>query len=230
MMRRGLVTTLFAITVVAAAPKKVTPLFNQEQLNYIITWTGGIRAGEAHLSALRASEGWQFDFTLDASAPGFVVKDRYHALTTDAGCALEFRKEITHGKRRSQETTKFDYAKSLAERATVDGGKRESPIANCARDALSFLFFVRNELSHGRLPPEQPVLAGAAYQVRMELGGKQLLQTGKKKQDADLVTISLKGPGSNVSFEAFFARDKARTPLLVRCPFSLGVFSLELVR
>lgn len=230
MMWQGLVSALLAITVCAAAPKKPAFLLNEEQLNYNITWTAGIRAGEAHLTARKASGGWQFDFSLDASVPGFVVADRYHALTTEQGCALEFRKEITHGKRRSQETTKFDYAKSVAERATIDGGKAESSISNCVRDALGFLFFVRNELSHGRLPPEQPVLAGASYQVRMEFGGKQAIQIGKKKQDADLVTISLKGPRSNVSFEAFFARDKARTPLIVRCPFSLGVFSLELVR
>jgi hypothetical protein len=230
MMRQGLVSALLAITVAAAAPKKVTPLFNEEQLNYKITWTGGLRVGEAHLSSRKASDGWQFDFSLDASVPGFLIVDRYHAVTTEPGCALEFRREITHGKRRSRETTKFDYPRSVAERATVDGGRSESAIPNCARDALGFLFFARNELSHGRLPPEQPVLAGAAYRVRMEMGGKQPVQIGNKKQDADLVTISVKGPSSNVSFEAFFARDKARTPLIVRCPFSLGVFSLELVR
>jgi hypothetical protein len=31
-------------------------------------------------------------------------------------------------------------------------------------------------------------------------------------------------------FEVFFARDAARTPLLIRAPFALGAISMELVR
>src|SRR5205814_4287592 len=102
----------------------------------------------------------------------------------------------------------------------VNGGKSESAIPACVRDSLSYLFFARNELAQGRVPPEQSVLAGGAYQVRMEYGGTQPVKIGDGRQEADRVTVSLKGPNSDVSFEAFFARDKARTPLVVRCPFS----------
>jgi hypothetical protein len=40
----------------------------------------------------------------------------------------------------------------------------------------------------------------------------------------------VKGPKSSFAFEMFFARDAARTPLLVRVPLSAGSFSMELVR
>jgi hypothetical protein len=46
----------------------------------------------------------------------------------------------------------------------------------------------------------------------------------------DHIQASVKGPKSDWSFEIFFARDAARTPLLIRVPFTLGSFSLELIR
>ena len=226
----GLVLAFVAGTLAAATPEKAAFPFTEEHLNYTITWPSGLSVGEAHLHARKAPQGWQFDLSLDASVPGFQVSDRYHAMASPQVCSLEFQKDTTHGKRRTREKTTFDYKKSVAKRATVDGGKSESAIPACARDALSYLFFARNELAQGRVPPDQSVLAGAAYQVRMEYGGTEAVKIGNKRQEADRVTISLKGPNYDVSFEAFFARDKPRTPLVVRCPFSLGVFSLELVR
>ena len=40
----------------------------------------------------------------------------------------------------------------------------------------------------------------------------------------------VKGSASSSNFELFFARDAARTPLMVRIPSSLGTISLELSR
>ena len=213
----------------APAEKPLLP-FTEEHLKYTINWASGLSLGEGRLDARKTADGWQFDLSLDASVPGFAIRDGYHAMATPQLCALEFQKEITHGKRHSQEKTTFDYKKSVAKRATVNGGESESAIPACARDALSYLFYARNELAEGRVPPAQAVLAGAAYQVRLEYNGTQPVKVGDKTQEADRVTVSVKGPNSDVSFEAYFARDKARTPLVIRCPFSLGIFSLELVR
>jgi hypothetical protein len=40
----------------------------------------------------------------------------------------------------------------------------------------------------------------------------------------------VKGPASEFSFEIFYARDAARTPLLIKIPVSIGTVSLEMVR
>ena len=221
---------VLAFPLAAAAPENAIFPFTEENLNYTVNWPSGLSLGEAHLHAYKAPEGWQFDLSLDAAVPGFKVSDRYHAMASPRLCSLEFQRDTTHGKRRSQEKTTFDFKKSIAKRATVGGGKSEFPISACPRDALSYLFFARSELGQGRVPPDQQVLEGAAYQVRMEYGGTQPVKVGDKSQQADRVQISVKGPNSDVSFEVFFARDKARTPLVIRCPFSLGMFSLELVR
>jgi hypothetical protein len=44
------------------------------------------------------------------------------------------------------------------------------------------------------------------------------------------VLATLKGPASEITFEMFFARDAARTPLVIRVPLTLGTFSMELAR
>jgi hypothetical protein len=42
--------------------------------------------------------------------------------------------------------------------------------------------------------------------------------------------VAVKGPKSDFSFEVFFARDPARTPMQIRIPLALGTFTAELVR
>jgi hypothetical protein len=42
--------------------------------------------------------------------------------------------------------------------------------------------------------------------------------------------VSVKGPKSDFTVEVFYARDAARTPLLIRIPQPVGTLSMELVR
>ncbi|MCU0247874.1 MAG: DUF3108 domain-containing protein, partial [Bryobacter sp.] len=81
----------------------------------------------------------------------------------------------------------------------------------------------------GRIPAAQPVFYGATYQAGLQFGGTQQVRTGDKVWSADRIAATLKGPASEISFEMFFARDAARTPVLIRVPFVLGVFSMEIV-
>ena len=200
-------------------------------MHYTVDGPTGLPLGQAQLHARQTAGGWEFDLTLDAGVPGYAVSDRYHAAASAKFCSLQFKKVITHGRRQREETTTFDYKDSVARRANSTGGaKSEMPISACARDALTFLFLTRSELEQGRVPSAQVVFAGASYQVQMESGGVQPVKVGAKTEDADHVLISVKGPASDFSFEAFFARDKGRTPLVVRCPFVIGTISLELVR
>jgi hypothetical protein len=53
---------------------------------------------------------------------------------------------------------------------------------------------------------------------------------GGKDVQSDEVLCTVKGPSSQFTFEMYFARDPARSPLLVKAPFALGTFSMELIR
>jgi hypothetical protein len=219
----------------AAGPPATVPAltgfpFTNETLHYTLSWPSGLSLGEALMTATRNSAEWSFDLYLKGAVPGFEVADHYHATASPDLCAMAFDRQFTHGSRKSEEHIEFDPHAGVARRETVGGGKSDIAIASCARDALTFLYYARRELGQGRVPPREDVLFGAPYHVRLEYTGAQTVKVGDKTTEADRVVSTLKGPASQISFEMFFARDAARTPLIIRVPLSLGTFSLELAR
>ncbi|HKW99873.1 MAG TPA: DUF3108 domain-containing protein [Bryobacteraceae bacterium] len=222
------------------APKPVTSLtgfpFTNETLRYAVNWPTGVSLGEARMTATRTrgsngnSDEWTFEMSLDASVPGFTVADRYHATASPDLCSATFDKEFSHGAHKSHERITFDQHAGTAHRETVGAGKSDVDVSGCARDALTFLYFARRELGQGHIPPQEKILFGAPYQARLEYTGPQWIGANGKKSETDRVVATLKGPASEISFEIFFARDAARTPLLIRVPLSLGMFSMELAR
>jgi len=189
-----------------AAETKAGPaefLNGAESLTYSINWPGGATLGEAHLQAGKTGDGWQFDFSLNASVPGFAVSDHYRSRTNANFCALELEK---------QAHTDID-------------------ISDCAHDGLDFIYYARREMALGHgVPKPQDVLFGAMYAVRMDYAGVEDVVVGGKHRQADHIMLNVRGPASDARAELFLARDAARTPLMVRVPFALGTFSMELVR
>ncbi len=201
-----------------------------ESLRYSINWASGLSLGEATLRADKGKEAWDFEVTMDASIPGFALRDRYQAQATPDLCSLQLQKNFTHGNRKGDEKVTFDQQKSTATRETTGGGKSDLSVSTCAKDALTFMQFARRELAQGRLPPQQMVDFGALYNVRIEYTGAQRIKVGDQGVDADRILATIKGPTTDLTVEIFFARDAARTPLLARIPLSLGSFTVELVR
>ncbi|MGE5488467.1 MAG: DUF3108 domain-containing protein [bacterium] len=211
----------------AAAPA----LFASESLLYTLNWPTGLSLGEGRMRATHDGGEWRFELGLDASLPGFEITDSFRSTAAGEFCSTEFVKQSVHGPRRASETTTYDSETGIATRETANGGgKSEMRFSGCARDALAYLYFLRHELAHGRIPAPQTVYFGAPYTVKVGYGGEQSIRVGDKPYTADRVIASFKGPASSSTFEMFFARDAARTLLLVRVPFSLGTFSMELAR
>jgi hypothetical protein len=209
--------------------------FTDETLRYTLNWATGVSLGEAHMTATRGkaatgAERWDFELALDASVPGFTVSDRYRADASSDLCSMTFDKDITHGARKSHEEIEFDSHDGVARRHTSGGGKSDVPISQCARDALTFLYHARRELGQGRVPQYEDIVFGSSYRVRVDYTGPQTVKVGNKDSETDRVVVTVTGPASEISFEMFFARDAARTPLLIRVPLSLGTFSMELAR
>jgi hypothetical protein len=236
-LRSRLGTFVLCLLVMAGAGTTATaPKFSNEQLHYNVNWPSGLSLGEGQLHATRSKstengpDRLELEFNLEAAIPGFQVQDRYRSDATAEFCSVSFERKFQHGTKKSEEKTTFDQEKGTAVRQTIGGGKSDIKTPACAKDALAFLYFVRNELSQGRLPPSQPVYFGSAYQVRVEFGGTQTIKLGDNAIEADRLTASLKGPSSDINVEVFFLKDAARTPALVRVPLSLGTFSMELVR
>ncbi len=212
-----------------AAPSGGAPFPRGEVLTYTVNWPSGLSLGEAQLKAGGGEPGWQFEFHLEASLPGFEVRDHYRSSVSERFCSETLEKEFAHGSRKGREKVRYDPQKHVAERETVNGGKSEVAVADCVKDGLAFFFFLRRELAAGRIPPAQAVNFGAPYQVSVAYAGSSQIEVGGVRQPSDRVQVSLRGPASQHSFEIYFGRDPARKPLLIRAPFPLGTFALELV-
>lgn len=208
--------------------------FQNETLRYNVNWPSGLSLGEAVFTAHKTDDGgWSFDANLTVGVPGLPIADKYKSSVTAEYCSVELQREISHGTRKVTEKTTFDQKGGHATRQTLfplGGGKTDFDISTCARDALAFQYFARKELGQGRVPPANKVYFGPGYQVRMEYTGSMNITIGNKPAVTDHLNVSVKGPASNFTFEVFYARDAARTPLLVKIPVAVGAISLELVR
>jgi hypothetical protein len=78
------------------------------------------------------------------------------------------------------------------------------------------------------VPPQQQIFYGAGYFVRLEYAGSQTLTVAEKKTLTDHLVVHVRGPESNLKFDAFFARDAARTPVSIKVPFATATFSMDL--
>ena len=217
----------------AAAAQTGFP-FQDESLHYTINYSSGLSVGDANLNAHKTSAGWDFSISLDAAVTGFHIKDKYSSSVNAGYCSTESKRDTLHQSKASREKTTFDLEKQTAHRVTEfpnDGGTSDASTAACARDAVAFAYFARKELGQGRMLPPQYVYLGSAYLIKESYPGSQTITlTDKKPEVTDHLIFSVKGPKSDFTVEVYYARDAARTPLLIKIPQTVGTLSMELVR
>jgi hypothetical protein len=220
---------------VLAADKLTGFPFQNEALRYRVNLPGGSGVGEATLTAHQTSDGgWDFEMATTVSIPVVPISDTYKSSAAGGDlCSTTLKREISHGTKTVIEKTEFDQHTNQAQRETVvpaGGGKSEFSIPTCGRDALTFLYFARREMGQGRVAPAGKVFFGSGYEVKMVYTGAMDVPVAGKPVVTDHVNVSVKGPASDFTFEIFYLRDAARTPLEVKIPVSVGTVTLELVR
>jgi hypothetical protein len=224
---------LLSTLALVAAPVAESTLPN-ETLHYSVNWPSGLSLGEAQLSASSSREAsgpehMHFQFDLDAGVPGFAVSDKFRSDASGSFCSVEFEKTTSHGSKKVDDKEKFEANTGKVTRGS-GSGESELSTNNCGKDALAFLYFVRQELSQGRIPPKQTVFFGAPYDIRLDSAGTENLKIGNSMVDTDHVKASVDGPSSSIKFDLYFLQDRARTLALVRVPLALGTFSMELTK
>ncbi len=214
--------------------------FQNETLRYNVNWPGGNSIGNVTLTAAKSGAGWNFDMAANVNVPLVPIADRYRSSAAGFDlCSVTLERLISHGSKKVTEKTEFDQKANTAQRrtlvpATADkpagGGTSELQLPTCAKDALTFQYFARREMGQGRVPAATRVFFGSAYDAKMVYTGAMDIPVAGKPVTTDHVNVSVKGPASDFTFEIFYARDPARTPLLFKIPVSVGTVSLELVR
>lgn len=218
---------LRAATAETPAP---TPFRPGERLRYEVVWPSGLSLGEAEFVANTEQGGWKFHSTLTASLPNFEIRDEYSSKADFGLCSQTFQKKFKHGSKTADETVTFDQEKHRAHRETAGGGgESDFDAPPCARDALAFLYFLRQDLARGRISPPDDINFGGQYMITVTYAETRQIRVGGATREADRILIDLTGDKAQHSFEVFFGKDEARTPLIVQVPFELGTFSLRLV-
>ncbi len=232
--RRIFLLALACAPLLLAADQLTGFPFQNETLHYRVNWPGGSSLGELALTAHKNGAGWDFEMTTIVAIPVVPIADTYKSTASGVDlCSATLRREISHGSKRVTEKTEFDQKQNRAQRETLipaGGGKSEFDIPTCGRDALTFQYFARREMGQGRVPPAGQVFFGSAYDVKMVYTGAMDIPVAGKTVVTDHLNVSVKGPASDFTFEIFYARDAARTPLLLKIPVIIGTVSLELVR
>ena len=234
--RRILLLALVCAPLIFAADQLTGFPFQNETLHYRVNWPGGDSLGDVTMTAHKAGDGgWDFEMSTTRGHPGGadlrqlqIVGQRHGSLLVHACSA----KSAT-ARRRSARRPSSIRRRIRRQRQTLvpaGGGKSEFAIPTCARDALTFQYLARREMGQGRVPPAGRVFFGSAYDVKTVYTGAQDIPVAGKPVVTDHVNVSVKGPASDFTFEIFYARDAARTPLLIKIPVSVGTVSLELVR
>jgi len=223
---------IWAAATLVAAPAAHPPI-PDESLDYSINWPSGLSLGEAHWKAHNAGTAqapvWDFGFDLDAHVPAYGLTDSYHSKASASYCTEKLTKEMQHGSKQTGEAETVDSKTLTATRTPLTGdGVSSFTVTDCMHDALAYLFFARRELVSGRIPAPQTILFGAKYDVKLTALGSQKIRAGDKSYDTDKYGCHVQGPASSLDLEIYFARDAARTPVLVRIPMAMGAFSVEL--
>lgn len=225
-MKSSIISSCLLLAITAVAADSTLP---NETLRYSINWPTGVSLGEAVLSASSSAAHMHLAFDLDAGAPAFTVSDRFRSDASGSFCSSEFEKSTSHGSKKADDKETFDAQTGTVTRGS-GSGQAEITSNPCGKDALTFLYFLRQELSQGRIPAEQTVYFGAPYTIRLNSAGTESVKIGSASMDADRITAAVTGPSSSISFEMVFLKDRARTLAVVRVPLALGKFSMELVK
>lgn len=222
---------LFFVLVLLAVPVRGdSPAATSEALTYNLFLPNGLSLGELRWTARRGPEGSTATVAVEYAFPGYAVRDSASARANAQGCALELRKATRHGQRRSEEVTTFDPAARTATRQTIDGGQSTFPTGSCARDALTFLLHLRQELTQGRLPAPLSLFYGAKYDTKVTFGARETLIVDGESQPVDRLLVSVKGPSAQLTGDLLLARDPARTPVRARVTIGNQTFVAEVVR
>ena len=214
----------------AASPdNQAAPWVDGEELLYEVTWPSGLSLGEARFHARATPSGWAFESSITASLPTMEIQDEYRS-TADSGlCSFNFQKNIVHGTKKTKEAVSYDQKAHKALRSTLGGGgESEFTIPPCARDGLTFLYYLRRELGSGSVPSPEDINFGAQYEVVVSYTQSLVVEVGGEGRRADRILVDVTGPAARHSIEMFVAQDAARTPLMVRAAFDLKTFLLKL--
>lgn len=219
---------------------KETPFAVGEQLNYEVSWSSFVVAGELTLETKerRAVDGVDaYHVTAEAQSVGIVsavvykVKDVYDSFI-NATTLQPFRaeKNSRRGKKREQGVMVLDQQNGTA---TLEGGK-EIKIPRGTYDLASLLYAIRRiDLTPGKTQNFTLIEDGKLYDLTVTVEGRE--KVGTKMGDFNTVRVSTKAASTNRSgkdpyrLNIYLTNDAERLPVLITATPYWGEVRVELI-
>jgi len=204
------------------------PFQEGETLTYRVLWPSGVLLGEAVFQVSPRGKELNFQVTVEARLPQYRLSHSLDAVATQDGlCSLQFHQKAEQGPRRSEDSMEFDQAAHQARRIR-SGQTTTASVPECARDPLTFVYYVRSQLAAGKPPGPGTAHWGRNFDVRVERVGSETLQVGGTRRPAEKFQVTYSTPTTERKFAVWFSTDAARRPLRFTVPTSLAEFTAEL--
>lgn len=225
----------FIVVMLAASPhpgafaQGQAPSFaGGETLKYKLLWPSNISLGEAVFRVSSSQGTLHFEVTMEADLPTRSISGLFtSSASREDLCSLEFQSKVTEGVRTSEESIQFDQKNHQATKIS-HGQSSSVAIPNCARDPVTFLYYLRKQLAAGSSVDAATFFLGLEQSLEVKTDGSDTVTVRGQQQTTDKYLVNYNGQNSARSFELWFSKDARREPVMIRLPFPLAVFSAEI--
>lgn len=210
------------------APAGFAPFDGGERLVYRLFWPSGIPLGEAVFEVTAQGDELHFEATIEARLPQYRFNSTFSAVAEREGlCSLQFHQKIEEGKKTSEESMEFDQKAHRVQR--IQGrNTTTATVPECARDPLTFLYYVRSRAAAGQPVESSRIHYGKDIALELDRNGTATVRVGGAQKQGEKLEVRFPARDGERTVEVWLSSDPARTPILFTVPTTLADFRAEL--
>ncbi len=218
---------VFAIPAQAQAAD-FAPFESGERLVYRLLWPSGIPHGEAVFEVSLQGDDLHFQAVVEASLPQYRFSSLFSAVAARDGlCSRRFHQKIQEGSKTTEESLEFDQAAHQVRRIQ-DRNTTTAAIPECARDPLTFLYYVRSRMAAGQPVDLGTITYGRQIALQLSPGESGTLSMSGTSRQGEKFVVRFPARSGERTIEVWFSTDAARIPLQFTVPTALADFIAEL--
>jgi hypothetical protein len=224
----GLIFSAPAAQFMLAQAPPFAPFESGERLVYQLLWPSGLPLGEAVLEVSSQGADLHFQLSVEARLPQYRFSGTFSSVAKREGlCSLQFHQKIEEGRRTSEESMEFDQTTHHVQHIRSRGTTTD-PIPECARDPLTFLYYVRTLAAAGKAADPGSMHYAKGVAIQLAPGGPGSVDVGGAPRKGEKLAVHFPTRRGQRTLEVWLASDAVRTPLHFTVPTSLAEFKAEL--